>query len=869
MIDCQSWIRLVALLGIVVGASACTASKDITQAQKQLRQVEDFRRVDMGAVTKPLGEYRKTEEDEVLFHLEHGMLEHFQQNWDESSSHFQRAQRAIEENYTKSINRNLQSMLVNDLQLAYDGESYEDIYLNTVKCLNYLHRDDFEGAMVEARKVTHELEMLSDRYKGLAESVQLDTAQAAVEKVDEKLDDVDLLGEDEEAPVEIRQNSALGRFITTILHAKQGNVDDARIEFQQLRTALNDQGHTNFLADLSQVASAQDSAGGLAASPAGAETALLFRLTPEADVPPPSLQVQVGERTVQTIKPTDMQRTQGRYSVRLTGAPAAPGDSVTVRPTGTGNDPLHLEVWSDSLQYRGPLEETSSRAAFSLGEPVIRGQPGRESRAPRTDAASGDWQETGGFQPVRLDYALTRETPAGLKQFKLTRVLEPERRTDGAPWRIIERIAPALGTDGTAARRADTMRVDGRSFELLRFSHSPERGGGMSVHREGDAIVEAASRWARGAEEGGRSDVVYGEGMGFETALARRSLSVGTSLSLPVYASAMRRVQTVRAMVTSTDSVATPAGSFPVYVVRAQGPNPSQGTATLYLRSTPPHHVVQARTRVPISHDGRPDTLTLRRTLTGADTLSGADVTEPSPIASTERPAPPDSVPSVPVSDGRSPSPSGQEAAPLVPTPEQLTQPDAYNALFVSFSGRAPKKRERSYTFNFEIDGEEVQLEFAIPVLEPTETDVDRIRAIVAGDTVQVPIIEDMQEVAQTMFDEKKSIIYTRAVIRSFLKAAATEGAEKLAEDQGGAGAGWLAEQVGEMASGYAAQADTRGWQTMPGFSYATVANLPSGTHDVTFEYLSSRGTVLERRTRQITVNGPRDLALAESIYLE
>jgi hypothetical protein len=205
----------------------------------------------------------------------------------------------------------------------------------------------------------------------------------------------------------------------------------------------------------------------------------------------------------------------------------------------------------------------------------------------------------------------------------------------------------------------------------------------------------------------------------------------------------------------------------------------------------------------------------------------------------------------------------------LVPTPPQLTDPTAYNTLLVSFSGRAPTKKERSFSIRFVIDEEEYELNFAIPVLELSGTKVGQIRAIASGDTVQVPMIEEMQQVAQAMFDEKKPIVYTRAVVRSFLKAAATKGAAELAENQGGAGAGWLVKQAGQMASGYVAEADTRGWQTMPGFAYATVLNLPPGSHEVTFEYLSDQGTVLQRRTRTLEVASPRDLALAESIYLE
>lgn len=455
---------LLLLVGVLC---SCTVSKDITHGQQYLRGVEDYRIVDIDATSEQLSGYRKDDEDEVLYYLEQGMLNHFRENWSRSSENFHRAERAIERNYTKSINKNLQSLLINDLQLAYGGEAYEDIYLNIIKSLNFLQQQQVESALVEARRVTHKLELLSDRYKGLAESLSRDTAQVAVQQVDEELEDVDLLEKDDEGPAEIQQNSALGRFLTTMLFAKEGAEDNARIEFDKMRAALKDQGRVEYLSSFS--------------------------------------------------------------------------------------------------------EDTNS---------------------------------------------------------------------------------------------------------------------------------------------------------------------------------------------SSSDGV---------------------------------------------------------------------------------------SVPSI----------------------DQFTDPEAYNTLLLAFGGQAPMKEEKSYRFTILVDREDVHLDFAVPVLTPVRSEVDRVRAIVEGDTLDVPLLEDMQSVAQTMFEEKKSIIYTRAVIRAFLKAGATEGASAKAEEEGGWLAGQVVDQAGELMSRRAAQADTRGWQTMPGFAHATVAKLPPGEHEVTFEFLSEEGSVLKKRIRRVEVTGPEDLALAESIYLK
>lgn len=508
--------RLLSIVFLLCTAGllgACSASKTVTQTQTQLRSVNDYRSVDVDALTSSLDGYRKTEEDEVLYRLENGMLTHYRERWDESAKHFQQADRAIERHYTKDISKNLQSLLINDLQLPYTGEPYEGIYLTAFNCLNYLHQDDLQGALVEMRQITHKLELLNDRNRGLAKSLmKRDTAQAAVKQADEKIEDVDLLTEDE-TPPEIQQNSALGRFLTTTLYGKTGSPDDANIELQKLRTALEDQGRLGFL--------------------------------------------------------TAHARADG-------GSPAS-------------SDDFFPSTWAQD-------EWTASGVLSTLFE---------------------------------TQYTLTE--------------------TDGGP----------------ASRNRDGM-------------------SGVSV-----------------------------------------------------------------------------------------------------------------------------------------------------------------------------------------PDPSQLTQSTAFNTLLLSFTGRAPMKEERSFDVPLLIDEETVQLHFAVPVLETPESRVARVRARVAGDTLRVPMVEDMQAVAHTMFDQKKPIVYTRAVIRSFLKAGATEGAEKAADEELGEGAGFLAEQIGNAMSKGAAQADTRSWQTMPGHAHALAARLPEGNHEVTFDFLSPSGQVLNRRTRQVTVEGPADFDVAESIYLK
>jgi len=87
--------------------------------------------------------------DRVMYYLDLGMLYHFNGDYKLSNEFLTKAERAIEELYTKSISKAALSMALNDNALDYGGEDYEDIYLNIFKALNYINLNDPEDAFVE------------------------------------------------------------------------------------------------------------------------------------------------------------------------------------------------------------------------------------------------------------------------------------------------------------------------------------------------------------------------------------------------------------------------------------------------------------------------------------------------------------------------------------------------------------------------------------------------------------------------------------------------------------------------------------------------------------------------------------------------
>lgn len=164
--------------------------------------------------------------DAILWNLENGMVQHFIGNYDSSTAFFSAAELGIEDAYTKSISRGVLSFLGNDNKLVYNGEPYEDIYLNTFKALNFIHLKDWEGALVETRRMAFKMEQLDIKIKGLAEAFAKSDTSTNVEWQSDKVN---------------IQNSALSHYLAAILYAKSGKPDDARIEFDKLGTAFKEQ----------------------------------------------------------------------------------------------------------------------------------------------------------------------------------------------------------------------------------------------------------------------------------------------------------------------------------------------------------------------------------------------------------------------------------------------------------------------------------------------------------------------------------------------------------------------------------------------------------------------------------------------------
>jgi hypothetical protein len=166
------------------------------------------------------------DKDAILYYLDKGLIAHYAEHYDDSTQLLQEGERAIEAAFTKSITMELGSYLLNDKTKEYDGEDYEDIYINAFNALNYYHEHKLEDALVEIRRMNNKLRFLGSKYGELRTNLQ-----------QKALAEGGSVPPNPEVSTQF-SDSALARYLGMLFYRAAGNYDDARIDRDQLKVAF-------------------------------------------------------------------------------------------------------------------------------------------------------------------------------------------------------------------------------------------------------------------------------------------------------------------------------------------------------------------------------------------------------------------------------------------------------------------------------------------------------------------------------------------------------------------------------------------------------------------------------------------------------
>jgi len=101
----------------------------------------------------------------LLYGMDRGITLQLAGRYRESNAELDRAEEEVERLYTRTIRSETAAFLSNDNALPYEGDAYEHVMINVIKALNYAAQGQLQEALVEARRIDHRLNVLSDRVQ--------------------------------------------------------------------------------------------------------------------------------------------------------------------------------------------------------------------------------------------------------------------------------------------------------------------------------------------------------------------------------------------------------------------------------------------------------------------------------------------------------------------------------------------------------------------------------------------------------------------------------------------------------------------------------------------------------------------------------
>jgi uncharacterized protein len=93
----------------------------------------------------------------LLYFLESGLVAHYDGQYVRSNNLLDRAERIADELFTRSLSRELASLITSDESRHYRGEPYELVFIHYYRALNYWYLHLPEDALVECRKANLKL----------------------------------------------------------------------------------------------------------------------------------------------------------------------------------------------------------------------------------------------------------------------------------------------------------------------------------------------------------------------------------------------------------------------------------------------------------------------------------------------------------------------------------------------------------------------------------------------------------------------------------------------------------------------------------------------------------------------------------------
>ncbi len=152
-------ITVTVLLALLAGCGPSISRYSLVETSLQ---AQNYQQAD-AVIQQAEKEYGN--KSRVLYGMDRGMTLQLAGQYQQSNAVLEEAEQEIDRLYTRTVRSESLAFMTNDNALPYEGEPYEQVMINVLKALNYASMNQWQDALVEARRIDHRLNVLTDRTK--------------------------------------------------------------------------------------------------------------------------------------------------------------------------------------------------------------------------------------------------------------------------------------------------------------------------------------------------------------------------------------------------------------------------------------------------------------------------------------------------------------------------------------------------------------------------------------------------------------------------------------------------------------------------------------------------------------------------------
>lgn len=156
--------RFVRGLYLFFIALSCGACVTYTDSIKVMREEYLNSKYDNALKNLESSSVLKQNNNRLLYLMEKSLILDRLQRKKESRSLLLEADKLADELYSKSISKEALTYVYNESAQEYSGEDYEKVAIHIMLALSFLDENDYNGALVEARKINNKLSEINSRY---------------------------------------------------------------------------------------------------------------------------------------------------------------------------------------------------------------------------------------------------------------------------------------------------------------------------------------------------------------------------------------------------------------------------------------------------------------------------------------------------------------------------------------------------------------------------------------------------------------------------------------------------------------------------------------------------------------------------------